>query len=114
MKTKYDFSNVKASKKCRGLKVQKNFRLDPEVLLWLEEQGEKQSIGYQTYLNWFLNRQMSDEKTVVERLANLEAEICKKKRARNKQISMSNISLLIHMTSFKLFCKSLVEKAKQL
>ena len=67
-------------KKRPGLKVQKSFRLDPEVLLWLEEQGEKQGMGYQTFLNWFLNRQMSDEKTIVERLAHLEDEIFKKKK----------------------------------
>lgn len=41
MKTKYDLSNAKAAKKRQGLKVQKSFRLDPEVLLWLEEQGER-------------------------------------------------------------------------
>ena len=81
MKTKYDLSNAKAAKKRQGLKVQKSFRLDPEILLWLEEQGEKQGMGYQTFLNWYLNRQMSDEKTIVERLAHIEAEIFKKKRA---------------------------------
>jgi uncharacterized protein (DUF4415 family) len=81
MKTKYDFSKAKTAKKRHGVKVQKSFRLDPEVLLWLEEQGEKQGMGYQTFLNWYLNRQMAEEKTIGERLASLEAEIFKKKRA---------------------------------
>jgi uncharacterized protein (DUF4415 family) len=81
MKAKYDFSNAKAAKKRPSVKVQKSFRLDPEVLLWLEERGEKQGMGYQTFLNWYLNRQMAEEKTIDERVANLEAEIFKKKRA---------------------------------
>ncbi|PIU00878.1 MAG: hypothetical protein COT74_02970 [Bdellovibrionales bacterium CG10_big_fil_rev_8_21_14_0_10_45_34] len=81
MKVKYDLSKAKSAKKRRGLKVQKSFRLDPEVLLWLEEQGEKQGMGYQTFLNWYLNRQIAEEKTTSERLAALEAEIFKKKRA---------------------------------
>ena len=81
MKTKYDLSNAKAAKTRQGLKVQKSFRLDPEVLLWLEEQGETHAMGYQTFLNWYLNRQMAEEKTIDERVANLEAEIFKKRRA---------------------------------
>lgn len=81
MKTKYDLSKARTARKRQGLKVQKSFRLDPEVLLWLEEQGEKQGMGYQTFLNWYLNRQMAEEKTIGERLASLEAEIFKKKRA---------------------------------
>ncbi len=81
MKNKYDLSKAKPAKKREAVKVQKSFRLDPEVLLWLEEQGEKQGMGYQTFLNWYLTRQMSEEKTIGERLANLEAEIFKKKRA---------------------------------
>ena len=81
MKTKYDLSNAKTAKKRTDLKVQKSFRLDPAVLLWLEEQGEKQGMGYQTFLNWYLNRQMAEEKTIGERVASLEAEIFKRKRA---------------------------------
>jgi len=45
MKTKYDLSTAKTAKKRHELKVQKSFRLDPEVLLWLEEQGEKTRNG---------------------------------------------------------------------
>lgn len=81
MKSKYDLSKAKPAKQRQGLKVQKSFRLDPEVLLWLEEQGEKNGMGYQTFLNWYLNRQMAEEKTIDERLARIEAEIFKKKRA---------------------------------
>jgi len=79
MKNKYDLSKAKPAKNRQGLKVQKSFRLDPEVLLWLEDQGEKHSMGYQTFLNWYLNRQMAEEKTMSERLANLEAEVFKAK-----------------------------------
>jgi len=38
MKKKYDFAKAK---KRKDLKVQKTFRIDPDVLLWLEEQAEK-------------------------------------------------------------------------
>jgi uncharacterized protein (DUF4415 family) len=81
MKTKYDLSKAKPAKQRQGLKVQKSFRVDPEVLLWLEEQGEKHGMGYQTFLNWYLSRQMAEEKTFDERLAKIEAEVFKKKRA---------------------------------
>ena len=74
-------STAKPARNLSWVKVQKSFRLDPEVLLWLEEQGKKQGMGYQTFLNWYLTRQMSEEKTIAERLANIEAEIFKKKRA---------------------------------
>jgi hypothetical protein len=50
-------------------------------LLWLEEQGEKLGMGYQTFLNFYLNRQMAEEKTIDERVTNLESEIFKRKRA---------------------------------
>ncbi len=78
MKKKYDLSKAK---KRKDLKVQKSFRMDPDVLLWLEEQGEKNGMGYQTFLNWYLKRQMNEEKTLSERLESLEAEVFKKKRA---------------------------------
>lgn len=81
MKPKYDLSHAKVAKSRPRLKVQKSFRLDPEVLLWLEEQGEKQGMGYQTFLNWYLHRQMAEEKTIDERVTSLEAEIFKRKRA---------------------------------
>lgn len=81
MKNHYDLSKAKSARKRKELKVQKSFRLDPEVLLWLEEQGEKHDMGYQTFLNWYLKRQMTEEKTVNERLEHLESAIFKKKRA---------------------------------
>lgn len=81
MKAKYDFSKAKKAKKRKELKVQKSFRLDPEVLLWLEEQGEKQGMGYQTFLNWYLLKQMAEEDSIEDRLARLENAIFKKKRA---------------------------------
>lgn len=81
MKKKYDLTNAKKAKKRKSIKVQKSFRLDPEVLLWLEEQGEKQGMGYQTFLNWYLLKQMAEENTVTDRLSRLEEEIFKKKQA---------------------------------
>ena len=49
MKKNYDLSKARKAKKRKNLKVQKSFRLDPEILLWLEEQGEKHGMGYQTF-----------------------------------------------------------------
>ena len=77
MKKKYDLSKFKEAKRRKSLKVQKNFRLDPEIFLWLEEQGEKHGMDYQNFLNWHLRQQMVEEKTVNERLDRIEAEIFK-------------------------------------
>jgi uncharacterized protein (DUF4415 family) len=38
------------------VKVLKTFRLDPDVIEWLEAEGDKQGTGYQTFLNWFLKK----------------------------------------------------------
>ncbi len=79
MKDEYDFSKAKRGKKVKGLKVIKTFRLDPDVLAWLETQGEKQGLGYQTFLNWFLRKSMKSEQTVEDRLEKLERALFKKK-----------------------------------
>jgi uncharacterized protein (DUF4415 family) len=79
MKDEYDFSKAKKAKKAKGIKIIKSFRLDADVLEWLEVQGEKQSMGYQTFLNWFLRKAMSSDETVEDRLEKLEKAIFKKK-----------------------------------
>lgn len=79
MKNKYDFSKAKKAKKAKDLKVIKTFRLDPNVLHWLEVEGEKQGMGYQTFLNWYLRRSMESHETVEERLQKLEQVVYKKK-----------------------------------
>ena len=78
MKKKYNLSRAKKAKTRKNLKVQKSFRLDPEVLLWLEEQGEAHNMGYQTFLNWYLKCQLMGEKSLIERLNRVEAEVFKK------------------------------------
>lgn len=79
MKDEYDFSKAKKGKQVKDLKVLKTFRLDPEVLEWLENEGQKQGMGYQTFLNWFLRKSMNSESTFEERLLKLEKIILKKK-----------------------------------
>lgn len=79
MRDEYDFSKSKKTKKSKDVKVIKTFRLDVDVLLWLEQQGEKQGMGYQTYLNWFLRKSMSTDQTVEQRLQKLESFVYKKK-----------------------------------
>ncbi|MEQ1723937.1 MAG: CopG family transcriptional regulator [Pseudobdellovibrio sp.] len=79
MRDQYDFSKAKKSKKPKELKVIKTFRLDPEVLQWLDVEGEKQGMGYQTYLNWFLRKSMESGESFEERLIKLERSVFKKK-----------------------------------
>ena len=79
MKKEYDFSKAKRAKAYKEIKVVKTFRMDPEVLLWLEKEGEKEGMGYQTYLNWFLKKSMKESSTVESRLTKLEAAVFKKK-----------------------------------
>lgn len=57
----------------------KTFRIDPEVLQWLESEGEKQGMGYQTFLNWFLQKSMESTDSFEERLAKLEQTVFRKK-----------------------------------
>lgn len=80
MKNEYDFSKAKKAKKpIKEVKVLKTFRVDPEVLNWLETEGEKQGMGYQTFLNWFLKRAMDANDSIEERVAKLERVLLKKK-----------------------------------
>jgi uncharacterized protein (DUF4415 family) len=72
MKKKYDFSKAKRGQKAKEVKISKTFRLDPEILDWLEEQGEKEGMGYQTYLNWFLRKSMLAQASIEERVSKLE------------------------------------------
>ncbi len=80
MRNQYDFTKAKKTKKIsKELKVLKTFRLDPEVIHWLEVEGEKNGMGYQTYLNWFLKKSMESVSSFEERLAKLEQTVFKKK-----------------------------------
>lgn len=79
MKNEYDFSKARKAKKTKEVKVIKTFRLDPEVIEWLEIEGEKQGMGYQTFLSWFLRRSMESHQNVEERLEKLENHVFRKK-----------------------------------
>jgi uncharacterized protein (DUF4415 family) len=79
MKNEYDFSKAKKAKKAKDIKIIKTFRLDPEVIEWLESEGDKQGMGYQTFLNWFLRKSMDENDSVEERLEKLEQTVFRKK-----------------------------------
>jgi uncharacterized protein (DUF4415 family) len=79
MRSQYDFTKGKKNKKTKELKILKTFRLDPEVIEWLEIESEKQGMGYQTYLNWFLRKSMELNESLEERLIKLEQIVFKKK-----------------------------------
>ena len=53
--------------------------MDPEVIEWLEVEGEKQGMGYQTYLNWFLRKTMESSASIEDSLDKLEEMILRKK-----------------------------------
>lgn len=79
MKNEYDFSKAKKAKTEKEIKVVKTFRLDPDVLEWLEKQGEKEGMGYQTFLNWFLRKSMGSIPLTESRLKKLEDAVFFKK-----------------------------------
>lgn len=79
MKNQYDFSKAKKGKKAKEVKIVKTFRLDADILNWLEIEGEKQGMGYQTFLNWFLRKSMNTHESIEDRLEKLERIIHKKK-----------------------------------
>lgn len=79
MKSKYDFSKAKKGKKAKEVKVSKTFRLDPDVLEWLETEGEKEGMGYQTFLNWFLRKSMLSEASIEERVTKIEKALSRKR-----------------------------------
>lgn len=80
MRKEYDFSKAKRVGARKGLKVLKTIRLDPDVLFWLEEEAEKEGVGYQTYLNSFLKKAMNQEKSFEERLRKLEQTVFPNKK----------------------------------
>ncbi len=79
MKKEYDFSKAKKANGAKKVKIVKTFRLDPDILQWLEVEGEKQGMGYQTFLNWFLRKSMEDSTSIEDRLKQLEQVVYKKK-----------------------------------
>ena len=78
MKKEYDFSKAKRAKKAKEVKISKTFRLDADILEWLEEEGENEGMGYQTFLNWFLRKAMLSSSSIEERLSYLEETVYKK------------------------------------
>lgn len=79
MKKEYDFSKAKRAKALKEAKVLKTIRLDSDILSWLEEEAEKQGMGYQTYLNWFLRKSMEGANSTEDRLSKLEKAVFSKK-----------------------------------
>lgn len=79
MKDNYDFSKAKKAKKAKDVKVIKTFRLDADVIEWLESEGEKQGMGYQTFLNWFLRKSIDSNHNIEDRLSKLEETVYRKK-----------------------------------
>ncbi len=83
MKKEYDFSKAKVHRGSlltpKGSKIQKTFRLDESVFLWLIEEGKKQGIPYQTLMNSILKRSMSENSSLEERVRKIELKLGLKK-----------------------------------
>lgn len=79
MKSEYDFSKAKKGKASKEPKVIKTFRLDLDIVEWLESEGKKQGMGYQTFLNWFLRKSMDNQESFDDRLKKIEQILFKKK-----------------------------------
>ncbi len=52
---------------------------NPDVVEWLEVEGGRQGMGYQTFLNWFLRKSMDGETSLESRIEKLERAVFKKK-----------------------------------
>ena len=60
-------------------KVLKSLRLDPEVLVWFREEGERQGIPYQTLINATLKQSMQNgSKDIKEEIRQVIREELKK------------------------------------
>jgi len=96
MKKKYDLKKMKQVEspykknigKDKEIKVHVSLRLDSEIIAWLKDQAEKEGLGYQTYLNMFLKKNMSSPagdanllKKIDERLKKIEKAVFEKKGA---------------------------------
>jgi predicted DNA binding CopG/RHH family protein len=79
MKKEYDFSKAKIHRgsllTAKGSKIQKTFRLDESVYLWLIEEGKKQGIPYQTLMNSILKRSMTDKSSLEDRVKKIEQKL---------------------------------------
>lgn len=80
MSEEYDLSKMKKrrGKVFKHLKVIKTIRLDADVLIWLEEQAEREGVGYQTYLNAFLKKFVGQKESLEDRVRKLEKKVFKK------------------------------------
>ncbi|NUM88710.1 MAG: hypothetical protein HUU37_05865 [Bdellovibrionales bacterium] len=76
----FDFSKATPARKwSNNLKVIKTVRLDLDVLGWLETEGRKNGMGYQTFLNWTLRQCMTGQNNLEARVKKLEEAVFRKK-----------------------------------
>lgn len=84
MKKEYDFKKLKGVR--RGAKSEKNpkviktFRIDLDVLTWLQEEAEKKGLPYQTLTNSILRQNMThNEHDGDERIREIVREELKRR-----------------------------------
>ncbi len=69
MKKEYDLKKMKMRRgpviDAKTTKVQKTFRIDYEIFVWLIEEGDRRGIGYQTLLNMLLRERMQAGDSVL-------------------------------------------------
>jgi uncharacterized protein (DUF4415 family) len=69
MKKEYDLKKMKMRRgpvlDPKNTKVQKTFRIDYEIFVWLYEEGNRRGIGYQTLLNMLLRERMQMGESIL-------------------------------------------------
>ena len=69
MKKEYDFKKMKLRRRgplaAPNAKVMKTFRMDLDILAWLQKEGERSGVGYQTAMMMILRKTMHGEANIV-------------------------------------------------
>jgi uncharacterized protein (DUF4415 family) len=73
----FDFSKA-IKREGRPVKILKSMRFDADILLWLQEEGQRQGIPYQTLVGQILRKAMSGQKDIESRLERIERAVFKK------------------------------------
>lgn len=65
MKKEYDFKKMKLRRRgplaAPDAKVMKTFRMDIDILEWLQKEGDRSGVGYQTAMMMLLRKAMQGE-----------------------------------------------------
>ena len=70
MKKEYNFKKMKLRRRgplaTPDAKVMKTFRMDLDILSWLQKEGERNGVGYQTAMMMVLRKSMQGDPAVLD------------------------------------------------